>query len=150
MFLGPLPLFWFCLLVLYNYISEGGSFVLLSRITDIARSVRENTPRRAIDHKHKLSLEYKYGKRLFKVIFPRVKPIRWKNAAAYINGEWIDKTGEILYYSGPYRNFHEIPIKPAHINPYYEKLGFFFNENKIIHVKANEIIIRKLRQKIKK
>lgn len=144
MFTPLLVIYVFCLV--YNYVQGGGSFVLFSRAVDVARSLREPTPRGARSENNHISLEYKYGQKIYTIIVPKKHPIKWRAAAVYINGDWVDKTAELLYYAGPYRNFYEIPITPHHINKYWEKIGFFFDDDHIVKVSSNEIIINKLKK----
>ena len=141
----PFFLLIFCLCLLHNHIQDDGSFILLSRVLEIARSVRETTPRHARKEDNHLVLEYKFGNRLFSVIFPIKRPILWKSAAVCINDVWIDKTAEISYYAGPYKNFYEIPITPKHINSAYEKMGFMFDKDHFVKVKGDECIVLKLK-----
>ena len=148
MFTPLLVLFVLCLL--YNYIQGGGSFILFSRVIDVARSLRESTPRGVKSEDNHLFLEYKCGERFYSIIFPKRNPIQWRHVAAFINGEWVDKTGEMLYYAGPYKNFYEIPITPKHINESWDKIGFYFDNDYIIKVSSNEIIIKKLLAKMKR
>lgn len=146
MFLFPIFLYIFVLCLLYNYIAEGGSFVLFSGGVDFVRSFREQTPRNAKVGKDSISIEYKYDQhRIYSIIFPKREPIPWVRCAAYVGKKWVPVTKEVAFCAGPYKNFYEIPITPEHINSGFEKLGFEVPNMDPIIVNKGEFIIAKMR-----
>ncbi len=141
----PLFLIVFVLCLLYNYVMEGGTFVVFSRFVEITNSLRERTPRNVRILEKIVIHELKFGSRLYAVLIPKKITIRWKRAGCLIGGNWEDITKEMEYYAGPYRNFYEIPITPALINNGFEKLGFEMEDGTIVRVEPNEIIYKKLK-----
>lgn len=132
-----------CLLV--NYVQDGGQFIVFSRVVEFANSFREATPRSAKRHHNALGIEYKFGHKLFCVLLPRLKPLPWVQAAAMIDGQWVNKTQEIYYYAGPFKNFYGIPLTPEHIDSSWEKLAFRFENDTVVHVQPKEVILAKLK-----
>lgn len=143
-----LILFVICLLI--NYVREGGSFVAFSRMVEVANSIREDTPRDAKSMNNLMAIEYKVGRRSYTILIPQMSPLRWVAAAAnYGDDKWYDVTGKIEHFSGLFRNFHGLPIKPSDIDPEFVKLGFRFETNDVVHVGRDEIIIPKLKAGLK-
>ncbi len=137
-------LYLFVICLLFNYIRNGGSFVLFARAVEVANSIREPTPRGARDARTHLIVEYKFGHRIYSIIFPKRVPLRWTVVAALIKGKWVNKTSETEHYAGPCKDFYCIPIKPIHINPLFEKMAFQYEDKSIVKIDGDEIIISKL------
>jgi hypothetical protein len=138
----------FIICLVWDYIDEGGQFVAFSRFVEIANSFREPTPRKAKIGKNAMVLEYKYGSKLYAMIIPQPqKPLKWISVGAFIDGKWVDATPDVNYIAGPFRDFGGIGLKPEHINPDFNMLGFVFSETEIVHVCKGEIILSKLKEK---
>lgn len=147
-------LYLFAACMLYNYVANGGSFVLFSGAVDVVRGFREKTPRNATVNKNSISVEFKVGSgdkaRLYSIIIPKNHSMPWTQAAACINDVWTDVTPIIAHCAGPFKNFYEIPITPRHINSEFDKLGFQFTNMEPVVVGGNEFIIAKLREALRK
>lgn len=141
----PLFLIVFVLCLLYNYVVDGGTFIVFSRFVEMTNNLRERTPRNVRIMDKIIVHELKIGNRLFAVLIPKRAPFPWVRSAALIDGNWEDITKEIEYYAGPFRNFYDIPITPSLINSGFEKLGFQFQNGNIVYVEPNEIICKKLK-----
>ena len=76
--------------------------------------------------------------------FPKKKPIPWTHAAAFKNGEWVNKTGKLRHFAGAFKNFHGLGTRPVDISSKYEKLSFIMDDGSKIHVLANENIAETL------
>jgi hypothetical protein len=139
---GFILVFGICLLI--NHIREGKSFILLTQLVTIANSIREKSPRNASEKGKYLKIEYKYGHRIYCDLIPKGRPIPWTHAGVLKDGEWINKTSKIKYYSGPFRNFPG-GMTPAYISDKYEKISFIMDDKSRIQVMPNEIIADKLR-----
>ena len=140
---GFILAFGICLLI--NHIREGKSFILLTQLVTIANSIREKSPRNASEKGKNLRIEYKYGNKIYCNIVPKKHPIPWTHAGALKDNQWINKTSKIKYFSGPFRDFHGVPLTPSHISSKYEKLSFIMDDKSRIQVMANEVIADKLR-----
>lgn len=147
----PIFLWIFCACMLYNYVASGGSFKLFSGAVDVMRSFREKTPRNARVGRDSLFIEFALGKdRLYTIIFPKRDPIPWEKVAAYDGTKWVPVTKEIAHCAGPYKNFYEIPITPAHINESFRKLGFEVPGMDPVIINHDQYIIAELRRAFRK
>lgn len=139
----------FIICLVLDYIDEGGQFVAFSRFVEFANSFREPTPRHAKKSGNSLVLEYKYGHKLFALIIPHPrKPLKWSAVGALIDNNWVDVTQDVNYVAGPFKDFGGIAIRPEHINPEFQMLGFAFDEKTVVHVAKGEVILNKLKDKI--
>jgi hypothetical protein len=138
--------FMFIICFVVNLIGSGESYILFARMITIINSLREQAPKRAIIKDRSINVEYRFGKRIYCIMILKKPPMQWVHVAALENGEWTNKTGEMEYHAGPFKNFHGLALTPRHINPNYEKVAFRFEDNAIIHVLPDEIISRKLKQ----
>jgi hypothetical protein len=138
-------LFIFIVCLVWDYVQEGGQFILFSRVVEFANSFREQTPRSAKKQNDHIKLEFKQGKRIYAVILPKMKSFEWSEAAVLIDSKWVNKTGEIEHYAGPQKNFYGLPLRLVDINFAYEKVAFKFPDNTIVHADPKELLYSKLR-----
>ena len=68
----------FIITLVWEYVKEGGDFVMFSRMVELMNSVREDTPRKAQLKSNKIFFEYKFGDRIFGVLIPIRKKLQWK------------------------------------------------------------------------
>lgn len=140
------PFLWaFVICLVWNYIKNGGSFILFSRFVNITNSIREKSPRFARLTSTTMKVEYKYGKRIYCIVIPRKEPMQWIYAGVLKDGAWLNKTGKIEHFAGPFKNFYGLALTPRHISEKYEKLAFQFSNDLTIHIEPDEIIARKLK-----
>lgn len=128
-----------------NLIRNGDGLILLTKIITIVNSIHDKSPRQSGVRGRFMSIEYKFGRKTYCLLCPMRDQIPWTHAAAFINGNPVDVTKEMMYYAGPAKNFHSIPIRPKDFDESYEKLAFRFQNDAVIHIEHEEIILPKLR-----
>jgi hypothetical protein len=135
----------FVVCLVHDYVEEGGSFVLFSRLVEIGNSFRASTPRKPTMLKGCMLVEYKFGNRLYGQIIPYPSaPRKWSKVGTLIDDVWTDVTQEVIYFAGPGKDFGGAPLKPEHINESYTILSFAYNEKDVVHVRKGEVILSKL------
>ena len=133
-------LYIFAACLLYNYVHDGGSFVLFSRVVEAANSVREQTPRGVRVRNKAICTEFKFGERIYSITIPQSVNIPWKSAAVRVDGVWKKANKLISYHAGPYKNFYNIPVKPEHLNPKFEAMGFEFQGIDPVVIERGQVI----------
>lgn len=135
-------------LLILDHLNDGGSFVFFAKIVDWYNSFGK--PKISVAQKTEdcVYIEYKVGKRSYGLMYPIRKSLDWKSVVGMTKaGETVVVTDEFLYFAGPFRDFHGIPIKPEHINGEYTKIAFVYAENDLVEVNKNEIIIAKFKHR---
>ena len=122
---------------LVDYMRNGGSFKVLTSWMRFVHSFEESPPRQISQIGDCLYIEYMNGSKKYACIFPKGGNNNWVQSQVKIDDKWRDNTAEMLYFSGPLKNFHGMRTKPCHINPNYTVIAFRFPDNKVIRVKKN-------------
>jgi len=147
----PLFLFAFLIAFIVKQIRDDKSYILFSRAVIMANSIRDKSPRYATIENRFLTVEYKFGNRIYKLIIPKRRPMTWVKVGALKQGsdKFVNRTSKIEYFAGPFKNFHELPLKPRNISEKYIKLSFVFSNELRIHVNSDQPIYETLLTKLK-
>tara|TARA_R110001632_G_scaffold200941_2_gene323656 strand:+ start:2607 stop:3104 length:498 start_codon:yes stop_codon:yes gene_type:complete len=132
----------FIITLVWEYVKEGGDFVMFSRMVELMNSVREDTPRKAQLKSNKIFFEYKFGDRIFGVLIPIRKKLQWKAVGKKNGNNWTDITGKIEHLAGPAKDFNETKLTPYEIDSSYDVLAFAFTKRDICYVKGNQKIFK--------
>lgn len=135
--------FGICLAI--NLIKNGEGLMILTKVITIVNSIRDKSPRFAGQKSKFITVEYKFGKRIYCIMVPIKETLPWVHVGAFYDGQWNEKSAKITRYAGPFRNFHSLPLRPQDLSEKYEKLAFRFRDGAVIHVERNEIIVSKLK-----
>jgi hypothetical protein len=140
----------FIIAVIVKYIREDKSYILFSRAVTMANSITDKSPRYATVENRFLVVEYKFGTRIYRLIIPKKSPMTWVKVGAMKAGsdKFVNRTSKIEYFAGPFKNFHELPVKPRHISQKYVKLSFVFANGVKIHVEGEQPIYETLTRKL--
>jgi len=128
-----------------NLITNGEAYIFFARVITFMNSAGQKNQKIARDVGRCLEIEYLHAGRKYAVMVFKKQPLPWLKVAAKKNGTWIDKTDKVIYYAGPYRNFHGLGLTPHHISPKYEILAFRFADEAILHVKPDQVIVTAIR-----
>lgn len=137
----PIFLFVFIAVLLANLVRSGEAYIYFSRFITAVNSVKDKSPRYATVRGKIMEIEYKAGKSKYAVIVLKRDPLNWIEARALKGGQWLDRTAKLLYYAGPFRNFHGLGLTPLHISEKYEKIALLFADGAMVHIERNEVII---------
>lgn len=137
----PIFLFAFIAVLLANLVRSGEAYIYFSRFITAINAVKDKSPRYATTRGKVMEIEYKAGKNKYAIIVLRRDPLNWVKAGALKNEQWVDRTVKLLYYAGPFRNFHGLGLTPAHISEKYEKIALQFADGALIHIERNQAII---------
>jgi hypothetical protein len=139
------------IILIYDHVNEGGSFTFFARVVEFMNSFHADTPRniKKISAVDCWFTEYKIGKQIYGMIIPIGQKETWIGVLGCVDGEWEDVTKEFKYVAGPFLNFHNMPLRPIHVNSLYSKIAMVFHGGELLEVRKDEIILMKLKERRK-
>lgn len=136
--------FIFCLIS--EMIANGEAYIIFSSLLITFNSIGRDSIGSAVNRDRYIEIPYFYGKYRFSIMIMKREPLKWTGVGSLENGKWVNRTRYVLYYSGPFKNFHGLGLTPRHIIPTTEKFSFAFIDGSVIHVNKDQCIVPTIKE----